>query len=300
MEKTNPDLKFSQKHPLAFGFLLIAAAMILIIGAMAAFTFFMGNGKARTFFAKNKVGVVYVHGEIVASRSLAKWIDRLSEDEEIKGVVLRINSPGGGVAASQEIFAAVERLAASKYVVASMSSMATSGGYYVACGADKIMANPGTITASIGVKAKMTNVQGLMDKLGIKEQTVDSGKYKNAGSMFKPLTPDERAYFQELVDNLHAQFVEDVAASRAMSVEAVNELADGRAMTGEQAWEAGLVDTLGGFDAAIESVCSEAGYKGKCTLVEGPQTKEPLLKKFLGHFFSPDQVLSPHWLFYYE
>ena len=293
-------MKFSQKHPLLFGFMLIAAAMVLITGAMAAVTFWNSERNESFFSSGEKIGVVHVNGLISGSRQINDWIDRLAADREIRGVILRINSPGGVVAPSQEIYAAVDRLAEKKQVVASLGSMATSGGYYIACAADTIVANRGTLTASIGVKAQMTSVKELMHKLGITEQTITSGKFKNAGSPFDKLTPEEREYFQKLVDNLHAQFVADVASGRGMSSEAVSELADGRALTGEQAYEAGLVDELGGFDTALKLLCSELGIEEKYSLLEGPPQKKSLLKSVLGSFNVPEQVLGPRWEFLYE
>ncbi|MFP4167276.1 MAG: signal peptide peptidase SppA [Desulfonatronovibrionaceae bacterium] len=300
MVKKNPDLKFSQKHPLLFGFMLIAAALVLITGTMAAFTFFAADRQDPGFFAKNKIGVVHVNGLITGSRRVNDWIDRMAADDDIRGVILRINSPGGVVAPSQEIYAAIQRLADKKPVVASLGSVATSGGYYIACGADSIVGNRGTLTASIGVKAQMTNVKELMSKLGIKEQTITSGKLKNAGSPFEDLSPEEKAYFQELVNNLHAQFVGDVASGRDMSSEAVSRLADGRAMTGEQAYEAGLIDELGGFDTALDLLRSKLGITGRSSLVEGPPQERSLLKTLLGDFNIPDQAIGPRWEFLYE
>ena len=293
-------MKFSQKHPLLFGFMLIAAAMVLITGAMAAVTFWNSERDESFFFSGEKIGVVHVSGLISGSRRINDWIDRLAADKEIRGVILRINSPGGVVAPSQEIYAAVDRLAERKQVVASLGSMATSGGYYVACAADTIVANRGTLTASIGVKAQMTSVKELMQKLGITEQTITSGKFKNAGSPFEKLTPEEKKYFQKLVDNLHAQFVADVASGRDMSREKVSKLADGRALTGEQAYEAGLVDELGGLDRALKLLCTDLGIEKNYTLVEGPPRKKSLLKSVLGNFRVPDQVRGPRWEFLYE
>ncbi len=297
--ETKTELKFSQKHPLFFGFLLIMAAMVLIIGAMAAFTFFV-HGDTSDYFVENKLGVVHVRGTITESRSINDWIQRMAEDKKVKGVILRIDSPGGEIAPSQEIYSAVKRLAAKKKVVASFSSMATSGGYYVACGADVIVSNPGSLTGSIGVKAKMSNFQGLMQKLGIREETITSGKYKDAGSAFKPLTPEEKAYFQKMVDNLHMQFVHDVASSRELDEKEVLELADGRALTGEQARNAGLVDRLGGFHTAKKILRKIAHISNDYSLVEGPPQRRSLLQKILGSFVPPKQVDAPRWEFFYE
>jgi protease-4 len=292
-------LKFSQKHPLLFGFALILTAMVLIIGAMAVFNFFFFKAHRNSFFG-TKVGVVHINGLIADSLRITNWIDELARDNAIKGVIVRINSPGGVVGPSQEIYAALQDLARKKKVVASMGSVAASGGYYIACAAHKIVANPGTLTASIGVKAKLTNMQGLMQKLGIAEQTVTSGKLKNAGTIFRPLTPEEKKYFQSLVNDMHDQFVQDVARGRHMDIEKVRALADGRAMTGRQAKEAGLVDELGGFNKSLEVLRLLTGIKGEISLVQGPPEKSSLLEKFLGKLTFKEQILGPRWVFTYE
>ena len=292
-------LKFSQKHPLLFGLALILTAVVLIIGAMAVFNFFFFKAQRTSFFG-TKVGVVQINGVISDSRRITDWIDELAENQAIKGVIVRINSPGGVVGPSQEIYAALQSLAQKKKVVASMGSVAASGGYYIACAAHKIVANPGTLTASIGVKAKLTNMQGLMRKLGIAEQTITSGKLKNAGTIYRPLTPEEKKYFQSLVDDMHDQFVQDVARGRHMDIQKVRALADGRAMTGRQAKEAGLVDELGGFNKALEILRSLARIKGEISLVEGPPERLSLVEKFLGKLTFKEQILGPQWIFTYE
>ena len=292
-------LKFSQKHPLLFGFGLILTAVVLIIGAMAVFSSYFSPSGLRSFFA-TRVGVVNITGLITDSRKITSWINQLRDDDSIAGVIVRINSPGGVVGPSQEIYSAIKRLANKKKVVVSMGAVAASGGYYIACAAHKIVANPGTLTASIGVKAQLTNFAELMKKIGIKEQTITSGKLKNAGTPFRPLTDEEKKYFQTLVNDLHAQFVNDVAASRHMDIKQVKKLADGRAMTGRQAKDAGLVDELGGFDKALEILRSLARIKGKISLVEGPPEKFSLVEKILGKLTFKEQILGPQWIFTYE
>lgn len=189
-------------------------------------------------------------------RQLKKYRDRAS----IKAVVLRLNSPGGAVAPSQEIFDEVKRTRDSgKPVVVSMSSVAASGAYYIACGANQIVANPGTITGSIGVISEFTNFKGLLDKIGIENTTIKSGKYKDAGNPSRPMTEDERQQLQTLIDDVYGQFVADVAQGRKLSEDSVRTLADGRIFTGRQAYALGLVDTLGTLETAIRI----AGNLGK-------------------------------------
>ncbi|MFA6811320.1 MAG: signal peptide peptidase SppA [Desulfoplanes sp.] len=296
--------RFSAQHPFLFGFLLIVLAVILLIASMMLFSSCMQDGKKIPFFnGGEKIGVVNVQGLIASSRTVTAWIDQLQQDDSIKGVIVRINSPGGVVGPSQEIFQAVRRLAASKPTIASMGAVAASGGYYIAAGASEIWANPGTLTASIGVKAQLKDMGELMHKLGIKEQTVTSGSLKNAGTMFRPMTPEEKIYFQELVDDLHDQFVTDVASSRHMDQARVKAVADGRAMTGRQALQAGLVDKMGGFEDAVRSLKKALALTKDPVLIEGPETKRPLLSRILGSLdIIPSNAMTPgpQWVFSYE
>lgn len=290
---------FSQRHPFLFGFFLIMLAVAIIIIAMAFFTF---KDKPLFLFRKGtQIGLVKVQGTISSSRKINDWIESLQENKKIKGVIVRVESPGGMVAPSQEIYQAVKRLAKEKPVVVSMGSVAASGGYYVACPAQEIVANPGTLTGSIGVKANFTNLQSLMEKIGIKNQIITSGKYKDAGSPSKPLTEEEKAYFQSLVDNLHQQFVSAVAQGRGMEIKAVEQIADGRAYTGKQAKDLGLVDTLGGFHTAINKLKTLAHIKGEVYLLEGPEKKRSFLDLILDwlHLSLPKQQPAVTWGFKY-
>ena len=295
-------LGFSQKHPFLFGFFLLFTAVVLLIGAMAVFIFWRPDVKDLLNIGAPKFGVVHVSGLISDSKDVNDWIEKLRRDEEIRGVILRINSPGGVVGPSQEIYRAVKRLAKSKPVVASMASVAASGGYYISLSADKILANPGTLTGSIGVKAKLTDMHKLLQKLGIEDDTVVSGKYKDAGSPFKPLTKEEKQYFQNLIQDMHSQFVEDVAQSRNMTRANVEKVADGRAFTGRQALKYGLVDQLGGRHEAINLLKQMSKTKGLVKLVEGPPPDKSLLTWLLG--FSKqeieDKLSAPKWELRYQ
>lgn len=298
MEKISQN-KFSQRHPLAFGFMLIIAAVATFLVAMAVFNFLFLSDKSG-FRTGDTIGVVNVSGLITDSREIVDWINKLEKDDSIRAVVVRINSPGGVVGPSQEIFSAVKNLGQSRTVVASMGAVATSGGYYVASAAHKIVSNPGTVTASIGVKANLTSMQELMQKIGIEDQTVYSGKYKDAGTMTRPLTDEEREYFQDLMDDMHEQFVQDVAEGRGMDFEEMAILADGRAMTGRQALEAGLVDMMGGMNQAVDTAREMAGLKKEVKLLEGPVQKVSFLRRVLGDFSIQESLSGPAWVFSYE
>ena len=199
-----------------------------------------------------RVGVVTVDGAIVSADDAVAELDRFRDEDNIKSVILRIESPGGSVAASQEIFEAVKRLAQKKPVVASMGSVAASGGYYIACGATKILANPGTVTGSIGVRMEHVMLGDLLRWAKIGHETLKSGRFKDLGSFDRPLSPEDRALLQGLIDDIHVQFKETVAQSRKLDAAKVDELADGRVYTGRQAQALGLVDELGGLSEAVK------------------------------------------------
>ena len=296
--------RFSARHPFLFGFLLILLAIMLLMGSMALYSsWFSGNSRISFFSRGEKIGVVNIQGMIASSRRVTGWIEQLQRDTTIRGVIVRINSPGGVVGPSQEIFQAVRRLAATKPTIVSMGAVAASGGYYIAAGASKIWANPGTLTASIGVKAQLKDVGSLMQKLGIREQTVTSGSLKNAGTIFRPMTPEEKTYFQALVDDLHAQFLNDISESRHMDIAAIKPFADGRAMTGRQALHAGLIDKLGGFEDAVRDLKKTLAITDEAVLVEGPEIKQPLLTRILGSLdIIPENAINsaPQWVFSYE
>lgn len=278
--ETNPTRsKFSERHPLLFGLFLIVLAVALFTGAMAFFRSLGGKSKPLT---GDKIGLCKIEGMITDAGEVTAFLRELRQDDSVKGVLLRIDSPGGAVAPSQELYQSVRELAAKKPVVVSMGTAAASGGYYAAAPATLIMANPGSLTASIGVRAEYVNIQGLLDKLGLKSDTLASGKLKAAGSPTQPLTPEQRAYLQGLIMDLHQQFVGDVAEGRKMPLDKVEKLADGRAMTGRQALEAGLVDRLGGQEQALSALRELAKLPDSTPLLEGPEKKLPLLPRLLG------------------
>ena len=259
---------FSQRHPFIFGFLLILAAVALFMGASAALRHLTGGTGP---FAGPRVGVVRVEGMIADISKTTAWMDTLRDEPSVRGVLLRVDSPGGGVAASQELLDAVRRMARVKPVVVSMGTVAASGGYYISLGATRVIANPATLTGSIGVKMELPNVQGLMDKLGLARQTLVSGDMKDAGSPFREMTPQEREYLQSIVMDMYDQFVTEVANSRNLPVEKVRAVADGRALTGRQAHELGLVDALGGMDVAQTDLQQLCGIVERPVLVEQPK-----------------------------
>jgi protease-4 len=247
-----------------------------------------------------KFGVVRVEGVILDSRKVNEWMRKLREDSSVLGVLLRVNSPGGAVAPAQEIYMGVKRLAEVKPVVVSMSSVAASGGYYVSAPAHKIVANPATITGSIGVKMELSNVQELMQKIGISHQSLVSGDFKDAGSPFKPMTDEERDYLKGVVMDLHRQFVHDVAEGRKMDLESVLEVADGRIFTGKKAERLGLVDELGDTESAFSMLKEMCQVKEDLPIVEGPKEEKPLLRELLGFELNTEAVFGPRWQFLFR
>jgi len=220
--------------------------------------------------AQNKVAVISLSGPIqyesygflfggnvITPGSVRTELERAKNDVNVKAVVLQVNSPGGSVAASQEIVNELKLL--KKPIVVSMSDLAASGGYYISAGADKIVALPGTLTGSIGVISEIPNLEGLFDKLGIDMQIFISGKHKDMYAGFRELTPEETVIMQGMTDQLYNQFIQVVARGRNMSEGKVRELATGQLYTGVQAKELGLVDELGGLQTAIDLAASLAG-----------------------------------------
>jgi protease IV len=210
----------------------------------------------------------------------SKKLDQAKADSGVKAVVLRIESPGGAVAASQEIYAAVRLLDEVKPVVASIGNVGASGGYYAALGARRIWALPGSLTGSIGVISQFTEFHQLLDKIGIKSEAVKSGEMKDAGSPFRPMGPKEKALFQAMVTDVYAQFREAVAERRGIDSAALDTLADGRVLTGRQSWKARLVDTTGTLVEALAEARSLAGL-GADAPVDDNLPKRPLWKQFL-------------------
>jgi protease-4 len=216
----------------------------------------------------SKIGVVELQGVITSSEDVVRQLKKYREDRSIKAILLRVDSPGGGVVASQEMYEEVKKARAEKPVVVSMGALAASGGYYVSCGASRLVANRGTLTGSIGVISEFLQLQAALDKLGVSVKTIKSGKLKDSGSITRKMTVEDEQYFQQLMDNVHRQFIEVVETERHMDHNEVVKIADGRVFTGEQAVNNGLVDTLGTFEDAIQITAKLAGISGEPSLVK--------------------------------
>lgn len=218
----------------------------------------------------DRIGLIRVEGVILDSQTTIGELKRFSENPSIKAIVIRIDSPGGGVVPSQEIHDAVKRVRSknNKAVIASMGSVAASGGYYIAAATDRIVANPGTLTGSIGVIMETANVEGLLQKIGVEGIVIKSGKYKDVGSPLRKMSADERGLLQAVMDDVHKQFIEAVAEGRSLELRAAQVLADGRIFTGRQAKEAKLVDELGDLEDAIQLAAEVVGIEGEPKVIE--------------------------------
>jgi protease-4 len=265
-----------RKHPVIFGMLIL-----LVFGVVLYLYFFkagLNAGRSATHFSlRDKIGVVMVEGVITDSIEIAEQLDEFGRDDSIVAVVLRVDSPGGGVAASQEIYDAVIELRKTKKVVASMGSIAASGGLLVACAADKIVANPGTITGSISAIMQFANFEEVLKKIGVKSSVVKSGQYKDIGSPLREMTPEERVIIQDLIDDIYNQFVDVIVERRNLPKDKVREIADGRVFSGRRAKELGLVDYLGDMSAAAKLAGKLAGREGKYDLVYPSKKRNSVL-----------------------
>lgn len=219
---------------------------------------------------EDKVAVIRVEGVILDAQATIGDLKKFAESPSVKAIVLRIDSPGGGVVPSQEIYDAVRRIRAkqSKTVVASMGTVAASGGYYIAVATDRIMANPGTLTGSIGVIMELANVEGLLKKIGVESVVVKSGAHKDLGSPFRQMSEEDRRILQNVMDDVHTQFIEAVAEGRSLKITEVKSIADGRIFTGRQAKDEKLVDELGDLDDAVKLAAELAGIEGEPKVVE--------------------------------
>ncbi|MBA3060354.1 MAG: signal peptide peptidase SppA [Nitrospirae bacterium] len=244
------------------GCLFIAGFLILLIVISVIFAVFQKNVSLG-----EKVAVVRIEGPIMDSKNTIDEIKGYLKDASIKAIVLRVDSPGGAVAPSQEIYEEVKKATLKKKVIVSMGSVAASGGYYISAPADRIIANPGTLTGSIGVIMEIPNIEGLMNKIGVKTEVIKSGRHKDIASAFRKMGKEERLILQGVLDDVHEQFIKAVSDGRKIPFDEVKKLADGRIFTGKQAMEARLVDELGTLEDAIAAAGRLAGIKGEPEVV---------------------------------
>jgi len=247
-----------------------------------AFIFLLGFGLAKRYFGEEgiggkNIGVIEIKGIIKTAQFNLEHLVKFRKNNQIKAVLLRIDSPGGAVVPSQELYMEILKLRQQKPVVASLGNVAASGGYYIASAASKIVAAPGTLTGSIGVKIEFANIEQLLKKLGIQPTVIKSVPYKDIGSPIREMTKEERIMLEKLVKNIHSQFVKDIAKGRNLPVERVESIANGSIFTGQEAKKLGLVDQLGNFEDAIRLAVKLGKIKEEPRLFY-PKKKTPWMK----------------------
>ena len=258
---------------------MCAIGAIVIISVAALFS--LGKRDSAFRFGE-QVGVIEITGVIADPKETLTQLKEFRNNEDVKAIVLRINSPGGGVGPSQEIYEEVRKTSRVKKVVASMGAIAASGGYYVASAADHVMASPGSITGSIGVIMEFANFQELFRKIGVSAFVLKSGEYKDIGFPLREMTAQEKALLQAFIDSVHAQFVAAVAEARKIPKEEIQAIADGRILSGEQAKALGLLDGLGNLEDAIAMAAKLGGIKGEPSVLYAQKRKFSFLEYLLG------------------
>ncbi|MBF0257832.1 MAG: signal peptide peptidase SppA [Desulfamplus sp.] len=281
---------FSRRHPFLFFTLIMstisALFMLFLVVLIAGSTTLMkSNFNALDISTDANVGIIEMTGPILSSKETIENIKIFRERSSIKAIVIRIDSPGGGVGPSQEIYREIMKTRKTKTVVASMGSVAASGGYYAAASCDSIVANPGTITGSIGVIMEYANFQEIVQKIGLIPVVIKSGEFKDMGSPMRDIKDNERKLLQNVVNEIHMQFVRDAAQGRNIDIETMSKLADGRIYTGESALSLNLVDKLGNLDDAIELAGELAGIEGKIKIVYPEEDKTEFFRKIITSLF---------------
>lgn len=280
----------------------ILSVSILVFFVAVFFFAYLTGGEIQvlSLLGGDGVGVLEISGSINDSADAIRSLKEFGGTKGIKAVVVRIDSPGGGVAPTQEIFEEIGKLKKKKPVIASLGGVAASGGYYIASACDQVVANPGTLTGSIGVIMELGNVEELLKKLGLKGYSVKSAPHKDIGSPLRSLSAEEKDILQSLVDNVHGQFVSAVAKGRKMPEEKIKELADGRVYSGEQAKGLGLVDVLGNMEDAIDLAAKRGGIKGAPQIMRSRSEDKSWWEKLLFSFFGGKLRGGEGWGLRYE
>ena len=246
---------FRNRHPVVFW----GGVLVVFCLAISGLARLLGGDDESTGLTDDCLALVAIRGPIMETAPTLEWLAKIERTPRVKGVLVRVDSPGGGAAASQELHAALARVAQSRPVVVSMGSTAASGGLMVSMAGERIFANPSTVTGSIGVRMDIPQLQGLASKLGVGQETLTTARYKDAASVLHPLSDEGREYLNKVLADMHGQFVEIVATGRNMPQEQAAKLADGRIFTGREAKELGLVDELGGLAEAHQWLATKTG-----------------------------------------
>jgi len=255
---------------------LVFLGLLLLFIAYNIGTRSSSSGGKFSFSSKDKVAVLTIQDVILDSDKYLESLNKIRKNNSVKAIVVRINSPGGAVGPSQEIYSELENIKDKFPIVASMGAVAASGGYYIACAADTIYANPGTITGSIGVIAQFLSYKDLLNWAKIDVEVIKSGKFKDVGSPFRTMNEEDKEYFQQLIDNVYDQFKTTVAVTRDLNKDELDSIADGKVFSGEQAQNLNLIDELGNLNDAIAFAAEQGGIEGDPELIHYPEKKSAL------------------------
>ncbi len=294
----------NSSSPARFFLLIVGLALFAFLSVYLLTSLLGRNVESPVSLSGDKIGVLEIKGVILDSKEILANLKRYVDDRNVKGILLRIDSPGGAVAPSQEIYSEIRKIheAGKKKVVASFGNVAASGAYYVASAADRIISNPGSLTGSIGVIMEMTNIRELLDKIGVDRYVIKSGEFKDVGSITRPMSERERQLIQGVIDDVYMQFVEDVAKGRKMDVEKVKQIANGSIFSGRQALGLGLVDQLGTFRDAVKLLAELSDIEGEPRLIyekkEGPSWLDYVAEGVLRKFFHAVKKESLEGIFY--
>jgi protease-4 len=288
--------------------LLGGGAFFLFLLAVFALVYFTVRSEQRSSSFSSfgdKIAVVDLEGVILSPKELVEQLRKYGDDSSIRAIILHVNSPGGGAAASEEIYREVLRIrdVKKKRIVASIETVGASGAYYVSSATNKIFADEASIVGSIGVIAEWYNYEELIKWAKLKAIVLKAGEFKDTGSPVRDLSPTERAYMQGLIDNMHGQFIDSVAKGRRMKVEDIKPLADGKVWTGEQAMPLKLIDQIGDFRAAVEDTAKSVGIKGEPTIVRPEKDRKSVLDLLFGdaseYLPDPAKLMQTNAQFYY-
>ncbi len=255
---------------------------VLAVFSLVYLTLHSGTNEAGFGGFGDRIGVVDLDGVILSPQPVVGQLKKFADDSSIKAIILHVNSPGGGVAASEEIYREVKRIREKKRVVVSIESVGASGAYYIASASNKIYADQGSIVGSIGVIAQWMNYGDLLKWAKLKDVVIKSGEFKDTGNPARDLTPAEQAYMQSLIDNMFGQFVQAVATGRGMKFDDVKSIANGKVWTGEQAKEMKLIDDVGDFEAVVKDTAKSVGISGEPTLVHPEKDRRTMLDLLTG------------------
>jgi protease IV len=278
---------------------------VLAVFSLVYLTLHAGSNDAGFSGFGDRIGVVDLDGVILSPQPVVGQLKKFADDASIKAIILHVNSPGGGVAASEEIYREVKRIREEKKkrVVVSIETVGASGAYYIASASNKIYADQGSIVGSIGVIAEWVNYGDLLKWAKLKSVVIKTGEFKDTGNPARDLTPAEQAYMQSLIDDMFGQFIQAVADGRGLKFDAVKEIANGKVWTGQQAVSMKLIDNVGDFEAVVKDTAKAAGISGEPTLVRPDKDRKTMLDLMLGdvsqYLPNTEKMLEQHVGFYY-